>query len=143
MIESPERSGAAAWTTSSDIGHDAPMSVRRREAWALADGSDWTRVDDFGVLDALDAAGGLRRADTEPRPTLQPLRLVAPAPVAAPPPAPAAAPAPRAAAPAAAPAEPAGFPEGVDVAAQVAVLQQAAREGVPFCEVCEREAQAA
>ena len=59
-------------------------------------------------------------------------------PTAAPPPPPAAAP--RAAAAAPASVAETTFGPQLDVAAMVAVLQQAAQDGVPFCEECARAA---
>jgi hypothetical protein len=66
--------------------------------------------------------------------------LLAPAP---PPPAPASSPRPAAAPAAAPPAAETTFGSDLDVAAMVAVLQQAAQDGVPFCEECEKAKRAA
>lgn len=123
------------------VGDDARMAVLRRLAWSLRDGTDWSRVDDQGVVEQLHAFAS-RLPVREGRLLLQRL---APPPVAeaAAPPAPAAAPR---AAPAATPPAPAAettFGADVDVAAQVAALVQAAQDGVPFCEECERARQAA
>lgn len=113
------------------IGDDAALARLRRTTLSLADGADLSRLDDHALLDDLAAAvaeGRLRAAG--PRPRLLPF-----VPEAAPAPAPAA----PARARRSAPATPDVPPEAdLDVAAMVAVLVQAARDGVPFCEECER-----
>jgi hypothetical protein len=96
------------------------------------------------VLSAAIFSGALRVCGVaQPVKLYKPGKLPRAAPAAAPPPAAA----PRRAAPAAAPSPPEGtFGAELDVAAMVQALQQAARDGVPFCEECEkarRQAQAA
>ncbi|WP_205702693.1 hypothetical protein [Rubrivivax rivuli] len=132
--------------TPAAAGHEAVMARVRQQVQQAFPGELWWHCDDHQVLTGASllahrhatpgAAAGLqmrRLAPTQP----------APAPAASPPaPAPSPAAASRVAAPAAAPA--AGtFELDVDVAAMVAVLQQAARDGVPFCEECVRAAQEA
>jgi hypothetical protein len=104
----------------------------------------WWHCDDHQVLMGT---GLLARWDAGPGTAaglkMRPLALTPPAPAPAPTsPAPSPATAARRAAPAAAPA-PGTFETDLDVAAMVAVLQQAARDGVPFCEECARAAQEA
>jgi|WetSurMetagenome_2_1015567.scaffolds.fasta_scaffold00932_6 hypothetical protein len=129
--------GARQWLEPS-LGNDAAMARLRLTALALADGTDLSRIDDHRLVDhlaATAAAGRLRIAGAAPRL----LRLVpAPAPAAAPAAPPAGAP--RAAPVAAPPAAETTFGSDLDVAAQVAVLQQASRDGVPFCEECAKAA---
>ncbi len=115
---------------------DADAGQLRRFALNLADGTDWSRLDDAQVKQQLAAAlaDGHLRTGAGAQPVLHSLGQVL-APVAAPPP-PAPAPSPRAAPVAApSPAETTFGPD-LDVAAQVAVLVQAAQDGVPFCEEC-------
>lgn len=129
---------AAAWLAPAVVD-DAQNAELRLRADALADGGDWSRLDEFTVREHLATAleQGRLLAGTTARPEL--LRLVPPM-VAAPPPPPPAASSPRAA-PTAAPPPPDGtFDVELDVAAMVAVLQQAAEDGVPFCEECARRA---
>lgn len=126
------------------VGDDAAMQPLRLAALALADGSDLSRCDDHQVVQQLQVAvaqGRLPSGDAV-APTLRRL-----APVGAPPPpAPAPPPASAARAPAAAVAPPPAvettFGLDLDVAAMVAVLQQAAQDGTPFCEECARAAAA-
>lgn len=114
------------------------MSALRMTALQLADGSDLSRCDDQQVLHTITAActsGRLVTALGAGKPMLY--RLVpAPAP-SPPPPAPASAPRPGAAVlpPAAVQST---FEPSLDVSAMVAVLQQAANDGTPFCEECAR-----
>ncbi len=123
-----------------DVTDDGAMAQARLQALALGDGTDWSRCGDHQVLHALAVAPPAQGSATP----VALMRLVAPpAPAPAPAP-PAPSPAPRAAAPAPAPAAAEGtFGTALDVAAMVAVLQQAARDGVPFCEECARAAAAA
>jgi hypothetical protein len=123
-----------------DVTDDGAMAQARLQALALGDGTDWSRCGDHQVLHALSVAP----PSQAPAAPVAMMRLVAPpAPAPAPAP-PAPSPAPRAAAPAApAPAAEGTFGAALDVAAMVAVLQQAARDGVPFCEECARAAAAA
>lgn len=126
----------------SDVTDDGAMAQARLRALALSDGTDLSRCGDHQVLYALAVAP----RDLESAAPVTLMRLVAPPAPAPAPAAPAPSPAPRAAAPAAAPAPPAAdgtFGTSLDVAAMVAVLQQAARDGVPFCEECARAAAAA
>ncbi|KPF49547.1 hypothetical protein IP87_18170 [beta proteobacterium AAP121] len=104
----------------------------------------WWHCDDHQVLTGAALLARWNAASgTEVGLQMKPLALtrLAPAPAATPP-APSPAAAARRAAPAAAPA-PGTFEIELDVAAMVAVLQQAARDGVPFCEECARAAQEA
>ena len=121
------------------VGDDAPLATLRLTALTMADGTELSRLDDHQLVDHLAASvatGRLRSAGA--RPKLRRLVLAAaPAPAPAPPP-PAAA---RRAAPVAPPAAVEGtFGSELDVAAMVAVLVQAAQDGVPFCEECTRAA---
>jgi len=123
------------------IGDDSQTAALRLQAHALGDGVDWSRLDEHQALDHLAAAltHGRLFAGTAARPTLRNLSVAAS-------PAPAPAPAPAAAAARAATAEPpppaleTTFGSEVDVEAMVAALQQAAQDGVPFCEECARRA---
>jgi hypothetical protein len=122
-------------------GDPAALDRLRLTALALADGTDLSRLDDHQLVDHLAAAvahGRLRMAGVAPKL----LRLVpadAPAPIraSAPARAPRAAPAPVPPA-----ATDATFDTDLDAAAMVMVLQQAALDGVPFCEQCARAAAA-
>jgi hypothetical protein len=115
---------------------DAEMARAREWAATLVEAGDLSLRADHAVMglvrDAL-ADGRLH----ENAVALKRLAFVAPRPAPAPPPPRAPAPAPRPRAPAA-PA--AAATRMLDVAAMVAVLRQAARDGVPFCEECERAA---
>jgi hypothetical protein len=121
------------------VGDDATLAAQRLAALALVDGTELSRLDDHQLIDHLAAAvahGRLRTAGA--RPALRRLVVAAaPAPAPAPPP-PAAAP--RAAPVAPPPAVESTFGSELDVAAMVAVLVQAAQDGVPFCEECARAA---
>jgi len=133
---------AARQGLSPSLDDDASTSLLRAAALALTDGSDLSRVDSHTLVDQLAAAladGRLR--DNRGADSLKLLRLIPAAAPAPPPPPPAAAPSPRpqAAPPAPAPVE-STFDAGLDVAAMVAVLVQAAQDGVPFCEECARAA---
>jgi hypothetical protein len=121
------------------VGDDAALAALRLAALALADGTELSRLDDHQLFDhlaALVADGRLRTAGA--RPELRRLVLAA-APAPAPAPLPVA-PAPRAAPVAPPPAAETTFGSELDVAAMVAVLVQAAQDGVPFCEECARAA---
>jgi hypothetical protein len=117
---------------------DTTIASLRRVALALADGTELSRCDDHQVADMLGSAG----RSLHPQGGALELYRLAPAAAAAPAaPAPPAAP-PRsssaaAAAPPTAPSTSALSPD-LDVAAMVRVLTEAARDGVPFCEECER-----
>jgi hypothetical protein len=125
------------------LGDDAAGAALRLRALELADGSDWSRYEDHEVLAAVQRSAAAAPAAAPPM-----FRLVLASPAAPPAPAAAAAPtAPRAAAPAA-PTQPdvaadTAFSVDIDVAAMVQALHAAARDGVPFCEECERARQAA
>jgi len=131
-----ERVAAAA-------GDSAAVLPLRLVAPALADGTDWSRVDDQAVVDQIGAALAQGRLLIGATQQLQLRRLVSAEPPVPPPPPPppAAASAPRSA-PAAAPppAVETTFGSELDVQAMVAVLVQAAQDGVPFCEECARAA---
>jgi pyruvate/2-oxoglutarate dehydrogenase complex dihydrolipoamide acyltransferase (E2) component len=122
------------------IVDDAQGAALRQCAHALSDGVDFSRLDEHQAHDHLTAAltQGRLFAGTAARPAMRHLSVAAsPAPAPAPPPA---------AAPArAAPAEPppaveTTFGSDVDVELMVAALQQAAQDGVAFCEECARQA---
>ena len=120
---------------------DADAAQARAYALGLADGTELSRLDDAQLKDHLAAAlmaGGWGAGLGTPV-VLRPLAQTA-RPAATAQPAPAAS-SPRAA-PAAAPAPDAEttFGPDLDVAAQVAVLVQAAQDGVPFCEECAKAA---
>jgi len=121
---------------------DAALAPLRTLAVALADGTDWSRADDHQLIDQLAAAlaRGRLRTGAAAAPKLSRLvPTVAPAPAPAPPPPAASSPRPSAPVAAPPPAE-TTFGSELDVAAMVAVLQQAAQDGVPFCEECARAA---
>jgi hypothetical protein len=121
------------------IGDDAALASLRLKVLTLADGTALSQLDDQALIDHLAAAvaeGRLRIGGV--RPELR--RLVvgpAPAPATRAPPA---APVRRAAAAAPAAAVDTTFDSELDTAAMAAVLAQAARDGVPFCEECARAA---
>lgn len=123
------------------IGVDAEMARLRQRVQEAYPADLWWHSSDHEVLTStrlLRDRADMRHAATVLQ--MRPLALATPAPApaaAAPAPGPAAAA--RRAAPAAAPA-PGTFEAELDVAAMVAVLQQAARDGVPFCEECARAA---
>jgi hypothetical protein len=126
------------------VGDDADMARLRQQLQQAFPADLWWHCDDHQVLTGT---GLLARRDAVPGAAaslqMRPLALTQPAPAPAPTaPAPSPAAAARRAAPAAAPA-PGTFETELDVAAMVAVLQQAARDGVPFCEECARAAQEA
>lgn len=132
-LVSPGDLADAKQALAASIGDDAALSRLRLKALSLADGSELSRLDEHAFLDHFAAAvaeGRLRAAG--PRPSLLPF-VPAAAPARAP------APATPARARPSAPAAPDASPEvDLDVAAMIAVLTQAARDGVPFCEECER-----
>ncbi len=126
----------------SAIVDGAASAQLRMAALGLGDGGDLSRCDDHQLVELLGAAVAQGRLATGPVAAPQLLRLpTASPPVAAPPPPPPAA-APRAAAAAPASAAETTFGAELDVAAMVAVLVQAAQDGVPFCEECARAAAA-
>ena len=127
-----------------EVGNDVDMARLRQQVQQAYPADLWWHCDDHQVLTG---AGLLARPHAAARAAtglqMRPLALTPPAPApAAPAPAPSPAAAARRAAPAAAPA-PGTFDAELDVAAMVAVLQQAARDGAPFCEECARAAQEA
>ncbi|MBX3635768.1 MAG: hypothetical protein KF683_10340 [Rubrivivax sp.] len=128
----------AAAGMAGDLVDAGAVAQLRLRVHALGDGADLSRLDDHAVAAVLAQAlerGRLTLAGAPPR--LLPLaQASAPPP---PPPAPAAGPR-RAAPPAPAAATDLTFTPSLDVAAMVAVLRQAARDGVPFCEECARAA---
>jgi len=103
---------------------DADAGQLRWYAAGLHEGTDWWRLDDAQVKEQLAAAldEGRLRTGQGAKVVLRPLDQLQPVPLPAPP---------------AAPVE-TTFAPNLDVAAQVAVLVQAARDGMPFCEECER-----
>ncbi len=135
---------AARQWAAAHIGDDAAMGGLRTMALLLADSTDWSRHDDHAVADQIAAAcasGHLVVLPRWGRPTMY--RLI-PALAPAPPPAPPApAPTPRAAPATPPPPVETTFSPDLDVAAMVAVLQQAAQDGVPFCEECDKARRAA
>ncbi len=119
-------------------GDEVAMAALRVSALSLADGSDWSRCDDHEVVAQVAVAvarGRLRGGQVAVAAKLFRLAPVL-APQAAP--APALAPSPRAAPAAVAAAAETTFNSLLDTAAMVAALRQAAQDGVPFCEECER-----
>ena len=123
------------------VGDDAAMGALRTLALSLGDGTDWSRADDHHLLDHLSAAvvhGRLHAGPAAPPRLRRMVTAAAPAPAPPPPPASSA----RAAASESAPPPvvETTFGSDVDVAAMVAVLQQAAQDGVPFCEECAKAA---
>lgn len=134
------------------LGADAEMARLRQQAQQAFPADLWWHCDDHAVASVRPLLHTAARAGAhEATPTgaarLKMRRLVMVAPAPAPAPASAApAPGPAAAARQASPAPAAAagtFEVELDVAAMVAVLQQAARDGVPFCEECARAAAAA
>jgi hypothetical protein len=120
-----------------DMGHvladDVGREQLRRHAANLSDGADYSRVDDHGVLVQVVATILSRTLGAAQAPAQAIKFRLTTKPAASP--APSSAPArPRASE---APAPSVAEPE-VDVHAQVAVLQQAAKDGTPFCEECEK-----
>ena len=117
----------------SDADPRSPDAQRRAlyHGWHASDVSRMTDHEVAALVDAYHSPASVAAAaQLLPLATRQ-------APAAAPPP-----PASPAAREVAAP--PPAAPEPmIDVAAMVAVLQQAARDGTPFCEECAREAEAA
>jgi hypothetical protein len=124
------------------LGDDAALAALRLRALELADGNDWSRYEDHEVVAQLAAAQTQGRGGASPAPAGVRLFRLAPAPEAAAPSPPAPAPSPRAAAAAVPLAAETTFGLGLDVAAMVAVLRQAAQDGTPFCEECARAAAA-
>jgi len=120
---------------------DGAASARLRlAALGLGDGSDLSRCDDHQIVELLGAAVAQGRLAAGPVAAPQLLKLPTSAPPAAAPPPPAPAAAPRAAAAAQASVAETTFGAELDVAAMVVALQQAAQDGVPFCEECARAA---
>ena len=121
---------------------DSDASEARGYALGLSDGTELSRLDGAQLKDHLAAAmmaGRLDAALGTPV-VLRVLTQTARPAAAASPSAPAAS-SPRAASAAApAPAAETTFGPDLDVVAQVAVLVQAARDGVPFCEECAKAA---
>lgn len=116
------------------------MLPLRLAAPLLADGTDWSRVDDQALLDQIGAALAQGRLLIGATQQLQMRRLVSAEPPAPAPPPPPPASAPRSAPAAAPPPAETTFGSELDVQAMVAVLVQAAQDGVPFCEECARAA---
>ncbi len=116
---------------------DVGRSALRCTAQGLTEGTELSRLDDAQLNDLLFAAlmaGRLRPAAEAPvvlrqlTQTAQPATAPRLTPAASSPRAPTAA--------TSAPAAESTFEPNLDVAAQVAVLKQAAQDGVPFCEEC-------
>jgi hypothetical protein len=129
--------GAAQQWLARCVGDDAAMARLRSTAQALADGVDLSRADEHAVTEQLAhaLAEGRLRAGSGAAAKLRRL-VVAPAPAA---PAPPAAASPRAARVAPPSVAETTFNPNLDVAAMVAVLEQAARDGTPLCEECQKE----
>lgn len=133
-------------TPAATVGDDAAMASLRVSALALADGTDWSRCDDHEVAGQVASAlvrGRLSAAQAAPALALYRLAV---APVAAAPSAPLSAAPPSVARglPAAGIALPdATLSLDLDVQAMVQALIEAANNGVPFCEECERARRAA
>ena len=128
--------GAAQLWLARCLDDDAAMARLRGAARSLADGVDLSRVDEHAVTYQLAhaLAEGRLRAGPGTAPKLRRLVLE---PVAAAPPTAAASPrAARVAPPSVAETT---FNPNLDVAAMVAVLEQAARDGTPLCEECQKE----
>ncbi len=135
------------------------MAALRADWLPFAGDQALSRLDDQQLLDAIGGAlatGRLRlcpgaaaepEAETQAEPEGERQAITTSTPPPAPPAPARAAPPPPSAAPPPPPPAPPPEPE-IDAAAQTAVLLAAARDGVPFCEECEkarreREAQAA
>jgi hypothetical protein len=119
------------------VGDDAALAALRLMTLGLADGTELSRLDDHQLIDQLATAvadGRLRTTGARPK-----LRRLVPTTAPAPAPSPVAS-ARRAAPVAPPPAAETTFGSDLDVAAMVAVLVQAAQDGVPFCEECARAA---
>lgn len=129
----------AAMQVLAGIGDAATMAEWRLRALARGAGDEMSRLSDHEIAARIVVAiegGRVTLAGAPPR-----LLPLAPPPASAAPPPPAPAPSPRRAAPAAPAAAPATtFSQTLDVAAMVAVLRQAASDGVPFCEECAKAA---
>lgn len=115
---------------------DTVIAAGRLAALALSDGTELSRCDDHQIADLLRSAP--RSFEPPGGGALQLYPLAAAAASAAAPLAPSAPPRRSAAA-----AEPtavslSALSPDLDVAAMVRVLTEAARDGVPFCEECER-----
>jgi hypothetical protein len=112
---------------------DVDREQFRLHAANLNDGTDYSRVDDHGVcVQVIASISSQSRGSVQATTDSLKFRL-SPRPVSSPAPSSAPARARSSGAPAPAVVEP-----EVDVHAQVAVLQQAARDGTPFCEECEK-----
>lgn len=120
---------------------DADAALARGYALGLADGTDLSRLDRAQVNDQLSAAllEGRLHSDLGTPVVLRPLTQTAWPAAAAPPPPARAGSSPRATS-APGPAAETTFGPDMDVAAQVAVLVQAAKDGMPFCEECAKAA---
>jgi len=109
----------------------------------LAPGVELLRASDHQLADLLASALVSGRIRWDTRGARRPLLALAPPPgapaAAPPPPASASRSAPAAAPP---PAPDSTFDDELDAAAMAAVLQQAAQDGVPFCEECAKAAAA-
>jgi hypothetical protein len=126
-------SGGVAMGLGYALTDDVVREQLRRHAASLNDGTDFSRVDDHGVCVQVIASissrsrGSVQATTDSLKFRLSPRMAGSPAPSSAP----ARARSSEATAPAVVEPE-------VDVHAQVAVLQQAARDGTPFCEECEK-----
>jgi hypothetical protein len=130
-------SSNAAENSSIDAGHaladDVGREQLRRQAATLSDGTDYSRLDDHGVF--VQVVATMRsRALGASHETAESLKFrLSPKPTSSSAPSSVPARSRSSEAPASAVVEP-----EVDVQAQVAVLQQAAKDGTPFCEECEK-----
>jgi hypothetical protein len=144
-VRAGDPTAARRWVEQAMADPHAAQRLRHVAA-DLPEAAQPLRHDAAALVGALAAAlvSGTIRACGAARPVTlyKPGELPQAAPAAAPPPAAA-----RRAAAAAAAASPGAaegtFDAALDTAAMVEALQQAARDGVPFCEECERERQQA
>ena len=125
------------------VGDDVMMARLRQLALAAGAEVSPQMCDDHAVADRITAgitAGAMRVCGPAKVLTLYGLTSLPAASAAPAPPAPSLSPQPRAAPVAAPPPVETTFGSDLDVAAMVAVLVQAAQDGVPFCEECAKAA---
>lgn len=132
---------AALGLAQASVGDDAAMgALRAAVARTQPPGVALVNLDDAAVAELAAcamAAGTLHLGAPQAPPQMFRIAITPPAP---PPPAPAASAAPRAQSSAAPPPAETTFASTLDAAAMVAVLAQASRDGVAFCEECARAA---
>ena len=125
------------------VGDEVTMARLRQLALTSGVEASPQRCDDHALAEriaAAIAAGSMRVCGPAKALTLYGLATPPAASSAPAPPAPSPSPQPRAAPVAAPPTVETTFGSDLDVAAMVAVLVQAAQDGVPFCEECARAA---